>query len=132
MGFEEIPHTADWCVRVWSEDLKGLFIEAARAMYHLTGIKLNQVPRVKHEFSYQASEPESLLIAFLSELVYYLEHDKVAFEKFDLSLQDERLFVAMEGAQIDGLNKAIKAVTWHNLKIVQTLSGLETEIVFDV
>ena len=27
MGFEEIPHTADWSIRVWADDLAGLLAE---------------------------------------------------------------------------------------------------------
>jgi SHS2 domain-containing protein len=38
----------------------------------------------------------------------------------------------MEGAPLKALSKAIKAVTWHNLKVEKTARGLEVEIVFDV
>jgi SHS2 domain-containing protein len=38
----------------------------------------------------------------------------------------------MEGAPIASLDKAIKAVTYHNLRINETSKGFETTIVFDV
>jgi SHS2 domain-containing protein len=38
----------------------------------------------------------------------------------------------MGGAPLQSLDKAIKAVTWHHLKIEETARGLEVEIVFDV
>jgi SHS2 domain-containing protein len=42
------------------------------------------------------------------------------------------LKVEMEGAQIVSTDKAIKAVTYHNLKIERTKRGFEVTIVFDV
>ena len=38
----------------------------------------------------------------------------------------------MEGAEIESVDKAIKAVTYHNLKIQRNAEDLETTIVFDV
>lgn len=132
MGFEEIPHTADWSVRVWAEDLGGLFVESARAMNTLAGVVTTSEPRLKRRFEFEGPDSESLLIAFLSELVYYQEQENLAFTQFDLRILDHRLSVMMEGEQIVSVDKAIKAVTWHNLKIAKTERGYEVEIVFDV
>jgi SHS2 domain-containing protein len=38
----------------------------------------------------------------------------------------------MEGGPVDRVDKAIKAVTYHNLRIARTDRGLEATIVFDV
>ena len=132
MGFEEIPHTADWSVRVWADDLGGLFVESARAMNTLAGVTTTPRTRVQRKFEFEGPDPESLLIAFLSELVYYQEQENLAFTRFDLRVLDQRVSVTMEGEQIASVDKAIKAVTWHNLKIAQTGHGYEVEIVFDV
>jgi hypothetical protein len=35
-GFEEVSHTADWALRVWSPDFVGLLEQAARGMNFLT------------------------------------------------------------------------------------------------
>lgn len=132
MGFEEIPHTADWSIRVWAQDLPGLLAESARGMYWLAGAKLADHPRVKRAFETAGNDGESLLVAFLSELVFYAEQEFTGFDDFDLRIKDGRLEVVMEGAPLERLDKAIKAVTWHNLKINQTASGLEVDVVFDV
>lgn len=132
MGFEEIPHTADWSIRVWAQDLPGLLAESARGMYWLAGAKLADQPRVKRAFETAGNDGESLLVAFLSELVFYAEQEFTGFDDFDLRIKDGRLEVVMEGAPLERLDKAIKAVTWHNLKINQTASGLEVDVVFDV
>ena len=132
MGFEEIPHTADWSARVWARDLPSLFQEAARAMNSLSGTVIENGPRVSKGFEMEGADLESLLVAFLSELVYYQEQENLAFDDFDLRVAGQWLKVAMQGAKIGSLDKAIKAVTYHNLKIQRNAEGFETTIVFDV
>lgn len=132
MGFQEISHTADWSVHVWAQDLPSLFAESARAMNSLSGMRIGNGPRLKRTFEAEAPDAESLLVAFLSELVYCEEQENLAFDKFELQINGPTLKVEMEGAQIASIDKAIKAVTYHNLRIIETDQGFETTIVFDV
>jgi SHS2 domain-containing protein len=132
MPFEEIPHTADWSIRVWADDLAGLLAESARGMYWLAGTELADEPRVTEIFETEEPDNESLLIAFLSELVYYAEQENLGFDDFDIQINNGRLKAELGGAPLQSMDKAIKAVTWHNLKIIETARGLEVEIVFDV
>jgi SHS2 domain-containing protein len=132
MPFEELSHTADWSLRVWAADLAHLFVETARGMNALAGTKLAEKPRVRRTFSISAVDTECLLVAFLSELVYYAEQEKLGFDMFKINVEGQTLKVEMEGAPIVSMNKAIKAVTYHNLQVRQTARGYEVEIVFDV
>lgn len=132
MGFEEIPHTADWSIRAWAEDIEQLLVESAHGMYWLAGSTVSDGPRIKKTFVAQEPDNESLLITFLSELVYYTEQENLVFDEFELSIKNGRLEVEMEGAPLRSISKAIKAVTWHNLEIHKSARGLEVEIVFDV
>jgi SHS2 domain-containing protein len=136
MGFEEVAHTADWALRVWADDLAGLFAEAARGMYALAGAQQDTGPKEKRTFAAEAQDAESLLVAFLSELVYAAEQEKTMFTGFQVRTLEGadgwRLEVEMEGAPIVSINKTIKAVTYHNLQIQPTTRGYEVEIVFDV
>jgi SHS2 domain-containing protein len=132
MGFEEISHTADWSVRVWAEDLPALFAESARAMNSLAGAETGTSPRVKRRFELAGMDAESLLVAFLSELVYYQEQENLAFDTFDIQMNAGKISASMEGGEITSVDKAIKAVTYHSLKIEETERGFEATIVFDV
>ncbi len=136
-GSEELQHTADWSLRVWAGDLSALFEEAARGLNELAGVKPSGGKRVKRHFETEAPDAESLLVAFLSELIYYQEQQHIGFSIFDIRIFDMpnneyRISADMEGAPIRSIGKPIKAVTYHNLKIEKTARGLEAEIVFDV
>jgi SHS2 domain-containing protein len=89
-------------------------------------------PKVKRTFEIEAPDAESLLVAFLSELVYAVEQEHLIFDEFDVQVEGIKLKVEMSGAPILSLTKAIKAVTYHNLQIQPTARGYEVEIVFDV
>lgn len=135
-GFLELPHTADWAVRVWAADLPALFAAGANAMNALAGVRLTEGPRVSRPFEAEAPDAESLLVAFLSELVYAAEQDNLAFDRFDIETEQHvglyRIHARLEGAPIEAIEKPIKAVTYHNLEIISVEEGLEVEIVFDV
>jgi SHS2 domain-containing protein len=77
-------------------------------------------------------DQESLLVSFLAELLYLCELENLGFDTFDLQIQGERLIAKLSGAHIESITKEIKAVTYHNLVVRDTVSGLEANIVFDV
>jgi SHS2 domain-containing protein len=131
-GFQEIPHTADWAMKVWAEDLPSLLVTAANGMNALAGIRIESAPRVEQSLQLEAPDDETLLVQFLSELLYLQEQERLAFDSIDLSIDDHRLSARMQGGAVADLAKQIKAVTFHNLRIIRTPSGCETEIVFDV
>ncbi len=131
-GYKEQPHTADWALHVWAASLPTLFVEAARGMNNLSDARPAQSPRVPRRFSVEAPDNESLLILFLSELVFAAEQENLVFNEFDLEIQDSKLNVFMSGTPILSISKYIKAVTYHNLQIQKTEAGFQVDIVFDV
>jgi SHS2 domain-containing protein len=132
-GFEEIPHTADWAVRVWAPNFTKLLIQSARAMYALSEIKLLEGgSRVEQRIQLAASDPESLLVSFLNELLFLQEQDGLGFDQIGITLFGFELQAVLKGAKMISMRKEIKAVTFHNLNIIETDHGLEATIVFDV
>jgi SHS2 domain-containing protein len=131
-GFEEIRHTADWALRAWAPDLPTLFAQAARGMYYLEGVEAAPAPQVEREITLSGDDTEGLLVAFLNELLYLQDTERLAFEVLHCDIHDHELDVKVLGKPIRHLNKAIKAVTFHNLAIRPTSRGLETVLTFDV
>lgn len=131
-GFIEIEHTADWALKVWAPDVSALFAQAAQGMYWLMETTLQPEPRLTRTVRLEGADAESLLVSFLSELLYLGESQGLGFDLFDLSVDDTRLTAQLQGAPIAEQKKEIKAVTYHNLAIQHTPRGVRTTIVFDV
>jgi len=131
-GYREIEHTADWELEVWAPDLTTLLEQAARGMYALSGTNLKSAPRQVRSIRIPFSDPESLLVSFLSELLFFAESESFGFDDYTLEIQDEQLQATLSGTKLESIEKEIKAVTYHNLAILQTDRGLEVKIVFDV
>lgn len=131
-GFEEVPHTADWALRVWSDDFPGLLEYAARGMYYLLNVQLQVEPRLSQELLVQGPDRESQLVRFLDELLFLGEQAGIAFDRFKIEVDGEIVSAFLEGAKILSQSKEVKAVTYHYLQIVEGKDGLSTTIVFDV
>lgn len=131
---EIIEHTADWSLRVRGADLEELFRHAAAGMAMLMVEDPQALPDdVERDLALEAFDVESLLVDWLNEHVYWAESDGLVFRDVDLTIIDEtRLAAAVSLGKADSLDKHIKAVTFHNLAITTTASGLEVTIVFDV
>ena len=136
-GFREHEHTADWELEAWAEDLPGLLEQAARGMFTLSGAYLQTGPRQQRQFRIQAADAESLLVRFLSELLFISQKDGLGFDFYQLEMQDGAengllLGAMVEGAALASIDKEIKAVTYHNLAIRQEAGVLRARVVFDV
>jgi SHS2 domain-containing protein len=131
-GFREIDHTADWQLAVWAADITGLFEQSALGMARISGLRLQPVEGEIRNLDLQAEDLESLLISFLSELNFFIESEGLGYELMDLSIDEMRLYAQVRLAPVEKLEKEIKAVTWHQLQIVTSQSGMRVNIVFDV
>jgi SHS2 domain-containing protein len=132
--FEEIEHTADWALRVRGPHLAGLLANAARGMVSLMVDNPAGLPAdVEQPLELTALDAESLLVEWLGELAYHAEADRVIFHQFDLHhVSPTGLRATLRGGRVAALKKHIKAVTYHNLEIIATKTGLEATVVFDV
>lgn len=131
-GHRELEHTADWALEVWAPDLASLLAEAARGMYRLMGVVLADGLRVRRRVELAATDRESMLVDFLTELLYLAESEGLAFDVVEIEAEAERIAASLEGAAMRSHAKDIKAVTYHHLEVRDTARGMETRIVFDV
>jgi SHS2 domain-containing protein len=132
-GYREIQHTADWQLEAWAPDLAGLLVQCARGMQALSGVRLD--PEAQPEWrriELFGLDPESLLVSFLSELLYISEQESLGFEAYELDLDGLDLQARVQVRALLVIEKEIKAVTYHNLEIESTPDGLITRVVFDV
>ena len=131
---EIVEHTADWSLRVRGEDLGQLFRYAAVGMAMLMVEDPAALPDdVERNLALEAYDAESLLVDWLNELAYWAEMEQIVINQIDIKeISETRLAATVRGGKAPVLDKHIKAVTFHNLAIKSTDSGLEVTIVFDV
>ena len=131
-GFREKEHTADWELEVWSPDLPGLLVEAARGMYWLMGARLEHDQRQRRSIAFYGDDNESRLVSFLQELLHLCETEGLGFDQFAITMDGNHGRAELSGAPLIHLGKEIKAVTYHNLAVHETSKGLQATLVFDV
>jgi SHS2 domain-containing protein len=132
-GFEEVEHTADWAYRVWAESLSELFIEAAGGLYQLAGVELTSNTQYEKEIQLRGIDLESLLIAWLNELLHLRNSENLGCSNIEImKLDSHSLEAKLTVSPIARWIKDIKAATYHNLVIQQTELGFEVTIVLDV
>ena len=132
-GFKEVEHTADWALRVWAPDLTGLLRSAAEGMFSLLDLKPGFESGVLEQFELTAADAETLLVSWLEELLFLHEMHSQAIKLNSLKLIEPlKLKAIVERVPAEKPKKHIKAVTFHQLEIIERDQLLHTEIVFDV
>ena len=101
-------------------------------MYWLMQTSLEPHPRVERALECDGVDRETLLVVFLSDLLYVGEREGLGFDQFDLSISEDHLSAVARGAPIAEQKKEIKAVTYHNLVVERSEAGYQVTIVFDV
>ena len=134
VAFEEVEHTADHAIRVFGANLDEFLLNAARGMNSLMAAQ--PVSGTDHQEKYveiEAIDTESLLVEWLSELVYWAELEMLIFNEIKIErVSSTHLRARINGVRVTQLKKHIKAVTYHNLDIARTKKGFTATVVFDV
>ena len=132
-AIEEIEHTADWAIRVRGHTLEELFTNAALGMAMLMAELEAVEANVKRKVELEEFDSETLLVSWLSELLWFTEESGAIFVRYEIKELTPTCLVAIVwGGPAPSQWKLIKAVTFHNLKLIETDDGYEVTVVFDV
>jgi protein archease len=120
--FEVLEHPADIGFRAYGDTLPALFVHSALAMLSIAGDLSFVEPREGFSVSAAGADRESLMVAWLSEVLYWYDGKRVAFRDFRvLDLSDSGINAIGIGEPRDPLRHPahviVKAVTWHQLKL---------------
>ena len=133
MSFEEIEHTADRAFRVNGGDIPDLLANAARAMHALGRAYSATGKPGTLDLEVEGIDPETLLVNWLNEILFLEQERHIVCEDFQICEFDGyRLRAQIKTRECSDSPGDIKAVTFHNLKIRSTPTGLEAEVVVDV
>jgi SHS2 domain-containing protein len=135
--YEILEHTADIGFRARGATIEELFEASAEA---LAGIVLETgdvEPRERYTLSAEGRDRESLLVNWLSEVLYWLDGKRVAFRRFHVcELTPARVLAEAEGEPRNPARHHgkldVKGVTYHQLRISQEQGEWIAEVFLDV
>lgn len=143
--FQIVPHTADIKIRVYGASMQELFKHALQGMFQCMRPQSPECSYLNDRFScpklpvvrplgVNSPDVNALLVDFLSYALYLSDvHNEAYLNVVISSLTPTGIIAQLEGVAITGFEESeIKAVTYHDLNIVQKDGVWQTEIVFDI
>ncbi len=136
-SYRLIPHTADLGMEVWGKDLPDLFAQAGRAFFDIMMDSRSIDFQQEREVTVEAPDLEALLVAWLGELLFIFDARHFVFTRFTIqSLTPNTIQALGQGELFDakkhGLKLAIKAVTYHQLRIWEEKGIWRARVIFDL
>lgn len=137
LDFSFLNHTADLGIVVRGADLKDLFQAAALSMLRvMVQAKPPQKTR-RMELSVTGDDLADLMVRWLGEILYLLEGEQVLVIRVGVdSISPSQLNATLETVPFDPNRHKIlceiKAVTYHQIDVIQKNNHWEATIVFDL
>jgi SHS2 domain-containing protein len=132
---EELGHTAEIGLRIQADAPEQLFACSAQAMFSLLRVSPDLTrPPTQHQVTIDSMDGESLLVDWLSELLYLHETTDAIFTDCTVL----RWTPTHLEAQVTGYLPAsaptmhIKAVTYHQLIVQANADGWLAQVYFDI
>jgi SHS2 domain-containing protein len=139
--YEYLEHTADIKFLAYGKTLEEVFENAALAMFNVIIDTSKVSGETVREITLKSPDPESLLVDWLSELLYLFEVEEIIFRKFQVKQIREEGSEYSIIAQASGeefyskglpFETEIKAVTYNQLEIKKTDDGWKAQVVVDI
>jgi SHS2 domain-containing protein len=135
MTFELRDHTADVLAECSGRNLDELLTSAMQALYAVAVTYASPLHNEQREIRVYAYSQEELLVRWLQEVLYLLDSDGFIGETTTCTEIEKDCFSTVLtgyiGRPIERATE-IKAVTYHDLEVRMTPSGLCAGIVFDL
>ncbi|MHB8874333.1 MAG: archease [Myxococcaceae bacterium] len=129
--FEE--HTGEVQVRIEAATLPELFAEAGRALAELLTDSPRPPSGSAEEVTVQAADRDALLVEWLDELIFRSETRRKVYGGISVvRASDTELVALIRGSEPERLKTAVKAATFHNLRIAEHAGRLSATVVLDV
>ena len=135
--YEVFEHTADLGLRIRAADLEGLLAESGRALFSILVANLEDVgDEEERSFQVAGTDPDYLLFDWLTELLFTYETEHLLLSQFDVKLDGFGLSAVCRGESADParhkLEHEVKAITYHELKVVREGHGWLAEVIVDI
>ena len=135
MSFEEISHTADIKIRVRAPTLESLFSETLNALMQVL-FGTDRRGGILKEIQVESPDNESLLLDFLSEVLFVSEVESLVFFDACISIHGSQLTAELSGEPFDPNRHSggseVKGISYSGLSITNDANGYMLDIIFDV
>jgi SHS2 domain-containing protein len=135
MSFEEISHTADIKIRVRAPTLEALFSETFNALMQIM-YGTERSGGIVKEIRVESHDNESLLLDFLSEVLFVSEVESLVFFNTSISIHGSQLTAELSGEPFDPIRHSggseVKGISFSGLSIIHDANGYMLDIIFDV
>lgn len=135
--YKEFEHTADIGMEMCGATLEELFRNAGRALFD-TIVEIDRIqPRVERNVSVTGDDDELLLMNWLRRLLYLFAVESEVYGEFRIvALQSGALQAVVTGEPLDmerhHFKTELKAITYHQFRLIQEQDGWRATVIFDV
>lgn len=139
--FKFLEHTADVYVAAHGEDIAEAFENAALAMFEVMTDTAKVTVTEEDSVEIEAEDEYALLYNWLEALLVNSEVDGMLYSKFKISSLEEtvdgfKLIATACGEKFNASKHeqkvAVKAVTYHRMKIVKDADEVALEFILDI
>lgn len=135
--YEILEHTADIGIRVKAATVEALFEEAAMGLQAVMLDASCAEPRQIVETQATGEDLASLLVNFLSEVLYWIDAKRVVIARVEVEAVAEgvaraRLYAEPRDVRRHPGKVIVKGVTYHQLRIEPTPDGWLAEVFLDI
>ena len=133
--YEILDHPADLKIKAFGKDLPEVFVNMALAIASEQLPAQNQSQEPAEEIVVGSDSLESLLVDWLSEILYRGEVNKKIYTDFEVTEFSEnpyKIKAKIKGVPVESKNIDIKAVTYHELEIKKIDDHGEAIVIFDI
>lgn len=137
--YEYLYHIADAKFRAYGSTIEEAFENAALAMFNVMIDTEKLLMQESRQVNIESPEMETLLIDWLSELLYLFEVEEIVFAKFSVNRIEKTdsgfsLSGSASGESLDlsrhKFDTQVKAVTYHGLEIKKD-DGFSVQVIVD-
>ena len=135
LGYRFIDHPSDVGMEVEGVTLEELFINAATGMLSIIAEPGSRSKNLTKEMRLKEDSTEDLLHSFLSEILWFITKERFFPLTINIfAINKDSLDAKLEGIQLkeEEITGEVKAVTYHQLKIVRRDRVLFTKLILDV
>lgn len=136
-GFRLLEHTADMGIEAEAETLAGLFEQAALGLRRVITEGEPQPSEGEVALELCGADLEELLVNWLTELLYLFETRRwlpvcCHFEQLAPTRLRVRVGVEIIDPELQPVEREVKAVTYHQIRVKRTAQGWKARLYLDL